>query len=124
MSAILPLQMLLYRRRPGWPSPCAESRCPVRALAVRDRLSDEKTQNLAALKTTMTTISSDAAALTDIIRWAKTVKSSGVRIGKKAVLFRKRLNKQLEVLESYLQASFGEVAGEGATGTGVTKPKG
>lgn len=70
-----------------------------KALVVRERMADEKSKDTVALKTALVAISRDIKALGQISKWAKTVKSSGEKIGKKAIGLQRRLAQNLVILE-------------------------
>ena len=74
-----------------------------KALVIREQLSDAKTKsNLVALKTALVAITTDISALDQISKWATTVRRSGDKIGKKAGSLRKKLDRNLSVLEKHL----------------------
>lgn len=73
-----------------------------KALVVRERLADEKSKDLAAVKAAILTITTDAETLSQISTWAATVKRNGEKIGKKADRLKKRLIKHVSTLERYL----------------------
>lgn len=76
-----------------------------KALVIREQLSDAKNRSsFVALKAALVAITSDIAALDEITKWATTVKRSGEKIGKKAGVLRKKLDKNLAVLEKHLGA--------------------
>jgi hypothetical protein len=80
-----------------------------KALVIREKMADEKSKDMIALKTAMVGISTDISMLAEISKWAKTVKRSGLKIEKKADNLLKKLNKNLLVLEKHLVAGNGEV---------------
>jgi hypothetical protein len=73
-----------------------------KALLVRERLANEKSKDMVALKAAMVAITTDISTLADISKWGKTVKRSGEKIEKKAGVLLKRLKRNLSVLESFL----------------------
>lgn len=80
-----------------------------KALVIREHRSDAKCKsNFNALKVALVAITSDVSALDQISTWATTVKRSGEKIGKKVATLRKKLNKNLSVLERHLVESNGE----------------
>lgn len=89
-----------------------------KALLVRERMADEKSKDRVAMKTAIVAISADILVLAEISKWAKTVKRSGEKIGKKAQILSKRLSRNLSVLEKHLVSSNGEVVI--GTSTGLT----
>lgn len=89
-----------------------------KALVIREQLSDAKNRSsFVALKAALIAITSDIAALDEITKWATTVKRSGEKIGKKAGSLRKKLNKNLAVLEKHLLSSG---LGEEVTGPAIS----
>jgi hypothetical protein len=73
-----------------------------KALLVRERLAEEKSKDMVALKTAMVAITTNISALANISKWGKTVKRSGEKIEKKAGALLKRLKRNLSVLENFL----------------------
>lgn len=83
-----------------------------KALVIRERLSDDKSQaDHQALRTALDTISKDISGLVKISKWAKTVQRSGDKIWKQATLLLKKLNRNLAILEKHMASQNGEVAG-------------
>lgn len=73
-----------------------------KALVIRDNLSDAKSKfNLVALNKALVSIKTDVSALDEISKWATTVKRSGEKILKKAGSLRKKLCRNLTVLDKH-----------------------
>jgi hypothetical protein len=79
-----------------------------KALVVRERRAEEKSKDVAALKKAMLAITNDVTSLAQISKWAKTVMRGGEKIGKKANALRKRLTRNLSVLDDHLVMGNGE----------------
>lgn len=73
-----------------------------KALVIREQLSDAKSKtSILALKTALVAITTDVSALDEISKWAITVKRSGEKIGRRAGSLRKKLDRNLSVLEKH-----------------------
>lgn len=80
-----------------------------KALVIREQVSDAKNRSsIVAIKAALIAITNDIKALDEITKWATTVKRSGEKIGKKAGSLRKKLERNLSVLEKHFVASSGD----------------
>ncbi len=76
-----------------------------KALVIREQLSDSRSKSsIIALRSALVAITSDVVALDEITKWATTVKRNGDKIGKKASILRRKVDKNLSVLEKNLIA--------------------
>jgi hypothetical protein len=78
-----------------------------KALVVRERLTDEKSKDLAAVKAAILTITTDAETLSQISTWAMTVKRNGEKIGKKAEILKRKLLRHIAVVEKHVLSGDG-----------------
>ncbi|MBI2808196.1 MAG: hypothetical protein HYX68_24690 [Planctomycetes bacterium] len=83
-----------------------------KALVVRERLAEERSKDMVALRKALEAITKEVTALAQISKWAQTVKRTGDKIGKKADLLQKKLTRHLLILEKYLLPDAAEHAGE------------
>ena len=81
-----------------------------KALVIRDRLAEAKCKSsIVALKAALMAIMTEVVALDQITKWATTVRRSGDKIGKKAITLRRKLDKNLAVLNEHLATIDSEV---------------
>jgi hypothetical protein len=79
-----------------------------KALVVRERLADEKSKDVALVRTAILAITTDAETLSQISTWAATVKRNGEKIGKKAEILKRKLLRHITVVEKYVLSHDGE----------------
>jgi hypothetical protein len=81
-----------------------------KALVFRERMSDEKSKaDWEALRSAVDAISTNVTALAEISKWARTVKRSGEKIGRKAEVVKRKLIRNLSALEKPFVPRNGEV---------------